>query len=858
MAERRSARSSRRNTPSTLPPSTITSPQQGRVLRKRGTRSVSREIESAPPASHPPRRSARQASILSESEPEGQPTARRAKRNVRKEAPKSLPTVEEVELQDISIGTPQRLNHEPITNAQRSPGALSQMSGTTAISSFSSVEAELLNVSAILRQLPKLYSDSTEFLNHLVPSDCTIDDDNQHIQEARKPDSSFNETFRDLEEVFNLRLAKFRGEDQQYVRLRAVHRALLGPDRDPSTMWSGIDLIVYLANLVVFAKSMIGSDRNEPEIWGALRELDGSLFPQLFLPSLSEGAEPSPAGESSLLVPTFELALELRVQLAMQVLEEASERDNFNPEETLMELFTNSKSPDNRPIVRGWMIPGIGGKDEDLPTHLHSRVLAQMEDIRQHFPTDTHSLERGHLVDFESLDLAFPWRSLILQLLDWVRSRHAEIQTAIESLGGIKVISARLRTEMEQPNTEPSKKRKSRVSFRENRRRSSHKFDPHAKRIDAAVSLLKEKQADTMPPQAVAPRSVPPLIAGQSIRTVIPTQKQSGPARDEVSTVRVGSPKKPTHRPVQQVVKNITPDEFVDNQMYQSPEDDTEPPSSFPPSSKADFIREFREKKRTDKENHHRRPVDLQKNVRMIEHGKEPVGNEYDSASAQRDPSHTAKDKQQAEPLARKRRLPFLEEDSEDEDDAFETVERSTIAQERRQKAPVAKKSRTGPTSSAPTSHQPRPRSVSKEFAHAELEESPSDRDAPEMTEDQPPPSTIADFKKLARINSSAQAIQRKERGRGRVAWSDEEEQELVKYMGLFPQQYAVILKEDLHGPYARQLLQGRTQVNLKDKARHLAMVFIKSGTGVKKGFEHVIQKHTTIGKQLLDDGYDW
>jgi hypothetical protein len=58
-----------------------------------------------------------------------------------------------------------------------------------------------------------------------------------------------------------------------------------------------------------------------------------------------------------------------------------------------------------------------------------------------------------------------------------------------------------------------------------------------------------------------------------------------------------------------------------------------------------------------------------------------------------------------------------------------------------------------------------------------------------------------------------------------RTGWSAREEQGLIEYMELYPRGYAQILKhdEDTYG-----LLQDRTQVNLKDKARNMAIIMIK------------------------------
>jgi hypothetical protein len=59
-----------------------------------------------------------------------------------------------------------------------------------------------------------------------------------------------------------------------------------------------------------------------------------------------------------------------------------------------------------------------------------------------------------------------------------------------------------------------------------------------------------------------------------------------------------------------------------------------------------------------------------------------------------------------------------------------------------------------------------------------------------------------------------------------RTTWSEEEEEAFVEYMGMFPAKYSSILNYDAQE--GGGILSGRSQVNLKDKARTMAINMIK------------------------------
>jgi hypothetical protein len=217
--------------------------------------------------------------------------------------------------------------------------------------------------------------------------------------------------------------------------------------------------------------------------------------------------------------------------------------------------------------------------------------------------------------------------------------------------------------------------------------------------------------------------------------------------------------------------------------------------------------------KRLDKENRAASLFDRQANARRVEFG-DGFGDDTQPAPG---PSRKGKQPQQSSPKKRPRPI----DDSDAEEDAFETIPRTANV---RQKREQAKRVRIAPSSSrAPPSHQPRPTEEDMDFQPTAQEESLSEQEAPDMTEEAPPTSTYANQRDLARVNFRPLTAVKQRKARSE--WAPEAEEALMEYMALYPRAYSQILK---HDELTYGLLQDRTQVNLKDKVRVMAINMIK------------------------------
>ncbi|OAG16239.1 hypothetical protein CC77DRAFT_1078352 [Alternaria alternata] len=866
MDDRRSVRSiSRRKSPTPQPPSKATAQQLGRASRARSLRSASREVEGFVDIQKPARRSARQASVTTNDESGYEPQkARKTKRNSAKELLGDLTVVEEMDTQiDLeqdkeAPGTPTRTDTEPEHASFQSPGAASQMSGTTAISSFSMVEAEFLEPRFILKHLRKLCDSAEEFLEHIAPDGGTMADDLQNIREMQKPGSTYTEDYLDLNDELNVHLKHFKSEEHSYIHIRALHRALFKTSDDVAASQSGLNLILYLANLLVLAKQMIHSNRDDKNIWDVLRQLDNT-FPAQFMQDLDYGFQPTETGQSGLYQETLDLAVELRTQLAILVLQRSAESPEFNVEETLDEIFLHPKSSDGVWAIRGWNMPVLGDDDSFLSQDFERLVKNRVQEIQEFFR------EGSSIAELDDLKSAFPWEPTILRLLDWVRLRRRELKAVIDSLGGSVEITRNVRQAVEDPQPVVEKDqreslRKKRTSIGRDRRRSSRKFDPNAGVDLHALSKLKSREGDSgvyLEPTASRQNreKIPPQ---QPIEGVQP-ERNDQEDDSEWQTLIGSEDQQPEgeHSEKRLEEKHIDHQPAVEDEEEHQIEDFEEPQPSAPPQSPASLLRALKALQKPQKEN---RPIsifDRQTTAQRIE-----FGDGFEDTQRTAGPSNTAKGKQTAEPSPRKRRR----ENSDDSDsDAFETKDRGDHAPVRRRAMPWAKRQRTegppAPTSSgAPPSHQPPPRSTQPHTRPlSEQEESVSEASSPSMTEEPelPPSSTWRDQRKLAQENRALESTQsrnsRNER-KSREAWSNEEEEALIEYMRKYPSKYSRILQYDEQE--GGGVLRNRNQVNLKDKARNLAINMIRSGAGLRSGFENIIHPGEKQGRALMAAGW--
>lgn len=730
-------------------------------------------------------------------------------------------------------GTPEH-TQPGSTMPYRSPGAASEMSGTTAISSFTMVEAESLDPKFILKHLRKLYDSAEEFLEYLAPENGSAEDDMRNIREIQKPDSDFSEEYRDFDLEFNVHLKHYKSEDNDYIPIRAIHRALFHSNGDVAAARSGLDLILYLTNLVIFAKRMIHSDRDEKSVWDALRRLDNS-FPIHFMRELVDLEQSALAGQSTLVDATYSLALDLRTQLAILVLRRSFDDSKGNADEILDEVFFQSDFSQGKEasILRGWGV-SVAGEEAVLPTNIRKLVFERIDHFNKYF-LDEDLLQQDKTAPLEHLATDFPWAATIVRILDWARLRRKELLTSIHEIGGAATIWRNVKGEIEQLQSPPITRdtpRKKPTSFGRDRRRSSRKFNPNAP-VDLRAKDAMEAKAQNLTTLDIS--TTRQELDQQIIEQVVEEPKQQERPVDH-GTSKARQDEQPIEQVVDEARQEEAPIEQIAEAAKQGPtvvgdqQDGLQPVSgdveeqiekhkdSGPPSSIPELHKALKGVN-LQKENRPPSIFDRQAGAERVE-----FGDGFDDTQPTPGPSNKGKGKQPVQSSSKKRQRPAELADDSDSD-AFQTEDRGTRVEKQRRKAPVAKKVRIDPTSSnVPPSHQPPPRNEIDQDYVPEPEEAQSESEGEQarMTEHAPPPSTYESQKQLAQ-----RAIARKRLPpKPRTKWSIEEEEAFMAYMRIFPGQYSAIKDHDKK--LGGDILHNRTQVNLKDKARTMAATMMK------------------------------
>jgi hypothetical protein len=384
------------------------------------------------------------------------------------------------------------------------------------------------------------------------------------------------------------------------------------------------------------------------------------------------------------------------------------------------------------------------------------------------------------------------------------------------------------------------------------RRRSSRKFDPNAvdlhaidalkarERLSGASTAVQTQEDFSAPNVAEEEQNELPVV--EELQDQTQTVLDEGVAEEEeersVEELEVTGEEQAQGEAVEEEVEEQAEEEAEGGPTREAEEEEQEqepsPRPAGPPSSAADLLKALKKTEKTGKEN--RTSIfDRQSGAQRVEFGDGfdtqptpgPSNRGLDSQPTP-GPSNRDKGKQRAEPTPNRKRPRPVDIESESEEDAFETEDRTARVHERRQKAPVAKKVRIDPVSSAaPTSHQPPLQRVANDDYVSGLaqEESVSENEAPDMTEEAPP-STYQDQRRLAMQNSAMPRLARKTDRKPRTEWTEREENAFTKYMAMYPAKYAAILRHD--EDLGHNVLKERTQVNLKDKARSMAINMIK------------------------------
>lgn len=328
-----------------------------------------------------------------------------------------------------------------------SPGAASEMSGTTAVTSRSLSQLAHIK-SNVIDILPDLFQTSEALLDLLIPAEVTTKSVDRTTKNLMAPGSGLANKLRSSEADFIAAREKFGTEE--YIDNSFILRKLFGSEA------CGIDFhrpdpVNYLANLATLVKNFLVSQEASSRTSSMLYTLD-TWFPRAFALKFNEHLE---IGGTALLDESFDIGLEIRTQFVIRELEERKDDDVFSPRTILASVFYHppkSKKPTSKTPIWGKVPPGFF---EDANNNEHLRdVLGDMApnseeqarkiqqrvlDVSESFNDDI-AVAAGDPMDFDHLKKWYPWIEFLTKLLQWAQFRYHEISGSIEEQGGVDAI----------------------------------------------------------------------------------------------------------------------------------------------------------------------------------------------------------------------------------------------------------------------------------------------------------------------------------------------------------------------------------------------------------------------------------
>jgi hypothetical protein len=318
---------------------------------------------------------------------------------------------------------------------------MSQMSGTTAITSYSAGELQDLVTMKVVGFLPDLLGSSYRILDQLAPAGADFSKVKtvESIMRDLKVLGSWRATRLKHDEESFEKVRQWYGSDK-YIQIPLILRKLFGTSEADFGSFRP-DAILQAANLSTLVVVLMVTQKESPSSVNDFGAVD-KHFPQQFLSEFNSTAE---FGNSKLASKSFTIGLDLRTQFSIVALIHHQRDVDFDPDRILATCFFDSPpQPDANTTYfddffhNGQLKEILQGTPNS--NSQKGRIKARVKEIRQAFRDNPDAADAGDLVDFEFLEDEFPWNEFISDVVRWTRSRLDEITESIKKQGSVETI----------------------------------------------------------------------------------------------------------------------------------------------------------------------------------------------------------------------------------------------------------------------------------------------------------------------------------------------------------------------------------------------------------------------------------
>jgi hypothetical protein len=316
------------------------------------------------------------------------------------------------------------------------------VSGTTLLQTDSEADTGDADTLLMIDSLPDLHRAASAILDLFVTNSSTPSGISSLARALQDPKSSQSRRLQRMRDNFATQRDCF-GNDTYFV-IEQVAAKLpvldnLPSDSSATKSWRA-DGILYKSNCAQFALEILTKSTRTGDVEDTMYDLEGK-YPLPFLNTLVRNSRLDLAGQSSLRRPTFDLALEVRTQFLMTSLVGQRDRDGYDPEGLLQHAFFNeileTQTSQDGSMLRGFNLPSLQDRDGNLPEQFEDDVQDRIRDIQEYF-------NDGGVVDYDGLEARFPWEGFVYSVAKWLRSRNEELDRFLKQQPSVDEIHDQL------------------------------------------------------------------------------------------------------------------------------------------------------------------------------------------------------------------------------------------------------------------------------------------------------------------------------------------------------------------------------------------------------------------------------
>lgn len=622
--------------------------------------------------------------------------------------------------------------------------------------------------------------------------------------------------------------------------------------------------ILLRANLAIFTSALM-SARLGAENDQSSDLLQYFTLPTMFPYSFFGEHEDVYSFEDAFGVATLKLGISILTQLFVENAEKSQADADFDPEILLQTIFLDEDGDPREMSLRS--------DSPEAVQNLRESIEQRMLQIQKHFQQ-----KASRPVDIPALRRKFEWKSFVEQSIMWVLLRDEQINKEISEYGGAEVIRSGLEAILGGSKTRPQKPREMSERERDEKalKEGTNFLRELGEQLDAADEEEDEGSESDLASESQRHEDSGQLHAGQAETLV--AQHQAKRRHLHRETI----PESPQAQNQEaDILEEQRDDQDVNQHVTSNPHDGSQAEQSVPDSAQAPRPTQEtldvlgvtqRQDRESNKENNPPRRrfglTDRQPNAERLNFDDEPQRNSPNQAKRRREEVVGSEDEDQFETDTRqaKKPRPFTGTGStssrvqqEKPNSSFFVNDSDSLDGQLNQRRPTSKKLTVANRRSRTPSVRPESSSARTRGNLGNKNSAVAFNVSPQrsVSHTAPPASSYEEYvevKQRAQENLRIASLVAASSSAGQVfrptqvrrAWSADEIRRLMDLMSEYGTSWAKI--KDADSNFAVPLLENRSQVQLKDKARNMKLDFLKAEQPLPDYFDGV-----TISKSHKD-----